>query len=88
MSVTFDLPQDIETELRAALGDLNQAAKEAALVELYRQRKISHVDFSRALGLTRIEAEDILKKHCVVDDLPDEREYREAMQRLRTAASP
>lgn len=88
MSISFDLPTDIESGLRAALGDLNQAAKEAALVELYRQRKISHLDFSRALGLTRLEAENVLKRHDVVDDLPDKDEYDQALRRLRSAAAP
>ena len=82
MSVTFDLPHDIERELRRALGDLGQAAKEAALVELYRQGHIAHRDLSRALGVSRMEAEALLKKHRVIEDLPTGAEHDAALARL------
>lgn len=85
MAVTFDLPHDIEQSLRHELGDLGQAAKEAALVELYRQGQITHHDLSRALGLSRLEAEDVLKKHSVTEDLPTEAEHDAALARLRAA---
>ena len=42
MSVTFQLPDDIEQQLRHDLAGLDEVAKEAALVELYRQAKITH----------------------------------------------
>jgi len=35
MTVTFDLPSNIERALRQEFADLNHAAKESALVELY-----------------------------------------------------
>lgn len=83
MAVTFELPNDIEQNLRQELGDLAQAAKEAALVELYRQGRISHHDLSRALGLTRLETEAVLKQHRVIEDLPTEAEHHAALHRLR-----
>jgi hypothetical protein len=88
MSVTFELPQDIEQSLRRELGDLPQAAKEATLVELYRQGRLTPVNFSRALGVTRLEAEAILKKHNVTEDLPTDAEYDAALSRLRTSSNP
>ena len=50
MPVTFDLPEDIEQSLRHQLGDLDRAAKEAALVELYRQERLTHYQLAQALG--------------------------------------
>jgi hypothetical protein len=83
MAVTFDLPSDIEQSLRHEFGDLAQAAKEAALVELYRQGRVTHQDLSRALELSRLEAEALLKRHGVTEDLPTEAEHEMAMARLR-----
>ena len=37
MSVTVELPADVEKRLRAESPDLESEAKEAMLVELYRQ---------------------------------------------------
>jgi len=84
MSVTFDLPHDIEQNLRREFADLGQAAKEATLVELYRQRRISQRDLARALGSSRLQLETILKKHGVTEDLLTNTEYDTALTRLRT----
>jgi hypothetical protein len=83
MSVTFELPESIEQNLRRELGNLNQAAKEAALVELYRQEKLTQYELSLALGLDRFETETILKKHNVTEDLPTNEQYNAALARLR-----
>ena len=40
VSISFDLPAAVEDQLRRELADLDVAAKEAALVELYRQGRI------------------------------------------------
>lgn len=53
MSITFTLPPTIEEGLRAQFGDVAAIAKEATLVELYRQAKLSHGQFAEALGLSR-----------------------------------
>jgi predicted HTH domain antitoxin len=82
MSITFDLPDSIERSLRQELGNLNQAAKEAALVELYRQEKLTHYELSQALGLDRLETETILKKHNVTEDLLTNEQYNMALSRL------
>jgi hypothetical protein len=83
MAVTFDLPTDLEDSLRQELGNLDQAAKEAALVELYRQDKLTHHELSRALGLSRLETEVVLKNHAVTEDLPSSAEIEEDLEKLR-----
>jgi len=88
MAVTFQLPLEIEDELRRELGDLDQAAKEAMLVELYRQDKLGHHQLSVALGLDRLETEVVLKKHNVVEDLPTDEEYNAALARLGIPIKP
>lgn len=83
MAVSFQLPVEIEKSLRQELGNLDQAAKEAALVELYRQQKLTQHELSIAMGMSRLEVEALLKKHHVSEDLPSADEYDAALSRLR-----
>ena len=69
MTVSFQIPSELEQSLRHQLSDLDAAAKEALLVTLYRQNNISHLALSQALGLDRFETEAILQKHNVTEDL-------------------
>lgn len=83
MAVTFQLPENIEQNLRREVKDLDQAAKEAMLVELYRQDKLTHLELSQALGLGRLETEAVLKRYNVTEDFPTDREHERALSRLR-----
>jgi Uncharacterised protein family (UPF0175) len=82
MAVIIQLPSEIEQSLRREFGDLDLAAKEAMLVELYRQGKLTQYEFSQALGLDRFEADAVLKKHNVTEDLPTVDELAEDFNRL------
>lgn len=70
MAVTFQLPSELEKNLRHDVPDVESQAKEAFLVSLYRQGKLSHHDLAQVLCLDRIETEELLHKHNVVEDLP------------------
>ncbi len=83
MALTIQLPQELEQSLRKELGNLDEVAKEAMLVELYRQDKLTQHELSMALGITRLEVEAFLKRHKVVEDLPSSEEYEAALTRLR-----
>ena len=63
--IRFDIPQDIEQELSASVSDLNADAREAYLVSLYREDRITHHQLGQALGTTRLETEAVLKRHRV-----------------------
>lgn len=76
MPVTFELANNIERSLRRRIGDLDQAAKEAALVELYRQDRLTHHELADALGLSRLETDELLKKHNVTEDLMTVEEFQ------------
>jgi predicted HTH domain antitoxin len=69
MTITLSLPQEIERVLAQEGRELSLATKEAVLVELYRQEKISHGQLAEALGLSRFEADAVLKRHGVTEDL-------------------
>ncbi len=65
MTISFEIPQDIEEQIRTNGTDLDREARETYLVELYRQDRISHHQLTEALGLTRLETDGVLKRHKV-----------------------
>lgn len=83
MAVTIELHPDFEERLRAENPDLDAEAKEALLVELYRQEKLTHYELSQALGLDRFETDAVLKKHNVTIDLPTPEELEKDLRHLR-----
>jgi predicted HTH domain antitoxin len=88
MAVTIQIPADVEQRLRAEDPDLDATAREAMLVELYRQDKLSHHELSQAMGLDRFETDGLLKRHGVTEDLPTNEEYDAALARLGVRTSP
>jgi predicted HTH domain antitoxin len=82
-TISFQLPDSIEKQLREEIGDLAAAAKEATLVELYRQGQLSHGRFAEALGISRYEADAVLKRHNVTEDLLTREEFDEQLASLR-----
>ena len=80
MSLTVELPRDIEEKLRRENPNLDADAKEAYAVELFRQGKINHFQLSRVLGVDRFATDAVLKRHHVEeqsltsDDLEADRE--------------
>lgn len=65
MSVTVELPRDIEERLRQENPNLDSDAKEAYAVELFRQGKLNHFQLSRVLGVDRFSTDAVLKRHHV-----------------------
>lgn len=84
-TVSFQLPERIEQQLRLELGDLEAVAKEAALVELYRQGQLSHGKLAEGLGISRYEADAVLKRHNVTEDLMSRDEFDQQVSSLRSA---
>ncbi len=86
MTITFELPADVEQSLKRAFDNVNHAAKEAALVELYRQRKITHHQLSQSLQISRFETDDVLKRHHVTEDLISVDEFNRQVESLQRGA--
>ncbi len=84
MSVSFELPQDIESELRTNGVDPSREARELYLLALYRQDRISHAQLREALGVSFHEAERLIKEHGAGHDLPVE-EFEAERELLRKA---
>ena len=87
MTVTFELPSDLERDLRQDFQDVDAAAKEVFLVDLYRRGKLSHVALCQALGLDRMETEDLLHRHGVVEDLGTIEDYLKDVRTLEQLRS-
>ena len=83
MAVTFQLPTSIEEQLRGMLNNLDEIAKEAAMVELYRRGTLTRHELATALGLERFETDSLLKRHYVSEDLVTPQEFAEEVAALR-----
>jgi len=83
MAIEIQLPSTIEEKLRLQLGDVAVAGKEAMLIELYRQGKVSHAELAEGLGLSRYETDGVLRCHNVTEDLLTSEELAEQLARLR-----
>jgi hypothetical protein len=82
MTVSFDLPIEIETALRSGGRDPSAVLKEAALVDLYRQGAITQQQLCDGLGMNRIQVDAVLKRHDVPIDQTVE-ELRSEFDALR-----
>lgn len=85
MTVSFQLPDELERKLRAQSSDLESEAKAAYGLELFRCGKITHYELSQILGIDRIETDALLKKHNIYegsltrDDLEADRQTLERL---------
>ena len=66
MSVTIELPEEIEHQLETEWGDLPRRALEAVALEGYRSGALTLAQLRRMLEFgTRMEADAFLKQHGV-----------------------
>ena len=83
MAISFQIPSGIERQLRREFADLDQVAKEASLVELYRLGKVTQHELAMALGLDRFETEALLNRYHVTEDLITVAELDEQLISMR-----
>jgi predicted HTH domain antitoxin len=72
MNVSFEIPQDIEQQLRSEGVDPNCEAKLVYLLEQFRQARITHRQLEEVLGLSFHETEQVLKQRGMGQDLDTE----------------
>lgn len=83
MSITFELPIAVEEQLRRDHANLDVVAKEAALVELYRQGRITQHQLGLSLEKSRFEVDELLKRYRVTEDLDTAERVAEQITILR-----
>lgn len=84
MQVNIQLPPNIEERLRDEFGNLERLAKESLLVSLYRQDKITKHELATILGIDRFQADELLSRYGVIEDLPSAVEITAESQRLES----
>lgn len=82
-TISFDRPDSIERHLATLSENVDAAAKEAAVVELYRQGQLSHHELAECLGISRTEVDALLQRHGVTEDLPTVSDFREQLEAIR-----
>ena len=82
-TISFDLPDSVERHLATLSDNVDAAAKEAAVVELYRHGQLSHGALADCLGISRMEVDGLLERHGVTEDLPSVAEFREQLEAIR-----
>ncbi len=82
-TISFDLPDSVERHLATLSDSVDAAAKEAAVVELYRQGQLSHGALADCLGISRMEVDGLLGRHGVTEDLPTVAEFHEQLEAIR-----
>jgi predicted HTH domain antitoxin len=65
MTVVIDISAETEKLLQAEWGDLNQAVREALVIESYRQGKLSLGQSSEVLGMSLLETEAFFRRRGV-----------------------
>jgi hypothetical protein len=85
MAITIDIPAELESTLRRLVADLDRAAKEAFLVELYRERRLTHAQLTSALGVSALAAGGSLKRHAAYLEMTADDVTRESgeLRKLR-----
>lgn len=78
MSISFNLPE-LEDHLRAGYADLDEAAKQALLIDAYRTGKLSIGRLAQAIGQSVTQTHDWLAQHRVgpnytADDLASDQD--------------
>jgi hypothetical protein len=84
MTIAFEIPHDIEEQIRTDGADLNRDAKEVYLMEQFRQAKITHRQLEEALALSFHETEQLLKQRGLGQDL-DIEDFNSGRDLLRKA---
>lgn len=87
MIISFELPGDLGSVIRDADVDLGERAREALLVELYRDQKITHHQLGRALELSDYETDGLLRRYGV-DDGPSLEEFERQREFLEARRCP
>jgi predicted HTH domain antitoxin len=88
MSITFQLPLELEQKLRAETPNIEAEAKEAYALELFRRRKLSHSELSKLLGLDKLQTDSYLNRHHVLEGSLTMADLEEQTQTLDRVLGP
>jgi predicted HTH domain antitoxin len=78
MEITIHIPDDLARSLGQCGGDLSRQTLEALAIDGYRRGSLTQLQVGQLLGLSRIEAEDLLARHVALYDYDPSELDREA----------
>jgi predicted HTH domain antitoxin len=78
MEITIHIPDDLARSLGQGGGDLSRQTLEALAIDGYRRGSLTQLQVGQLLGLSRIEAEDLLARHVALYDYDPTELDREA----------
>jgi len=67
MRIDITLPPQIEDTIRTMIDNVEDTAREAVLVELYRREVLTKFELAEALGIDRFEADRLLIERGVYE---------------------
>ena len=88
MIVSFDLPANVQQMLSSTGRDPGQIAKEALLLEMFRQQQLSHCELAQELGLDRTETDALLVQHGIYDQSLTSEDVEADHQTLQKVLGP
>ena len=68
MEITIHIPDDLARSLGECGGDLPRRTLEALAIDGYRRGSLTQLQVGQLLGLSRIEAEDLLARYVALYD--------------------
>lgn len=88
MTVTFDLPADLEQKLMAAQRNPSAEAREAYFIKLYIDAQLTHAQLADLLGISRYSVDGILKRYGIMHDISADQvaQESEGLAQLRNHA--
>ena len=67
LTVTLDLPPEVENKLRRETPDLEADVRQAYVLDLFRRGIVGHFELASLLGLDRCETDALLKRHNIFE---------------------
>jgi predicted HTH domain antitoxin len=67
VNVTLEFPSDLEARIRQESPSLEADVREAFVLELFRQGRLTHYELSKVLGLDRFETDALLKRRNIFE---------------------
>ena len=61
----------------------SRSTREASLIQQYRLGRLTQYELARALGISRLQTEAILKAYNVTEDLPRDEDIRQDVETLQ-----
>ena len=88
LSVTLNLPPEIEAKLRTQGAAIHKDVTEAYALELFRRGRLTHQELGSVLALDRFQTDAYLKRHNVYEGSLTSEDLTEQTQVIERVLGP